>query len=430
MAGITRSGKIFRSEIDSIVKSPEISLEIQQKIKAVLESNPTATEFTVDQFPGITFSAKPLATSNTSSQTPTAANTTMETEGAEAHSGSQAGEDTQSDIEIDVSPPPKVDPFAKYSINSNIKELGTPDGSNKKKLLAWLKSLDGLGSEAPKYAFHTSKGRLRRYLEHSQEPSWELLRGTIIHKFLGPDFADEQLNRLLNITQTRDQSILEYIQEVESILRDACEYNPSTGATSLVKSMEPTIVKALIRGLNNPRLVQAIREKEPTCLEEAFDLIEKYQYIVPQPKSSRVSTIDDLADLKQEILNELKQVRIDAAPVAPSNPPKHSVQCHHCGKTGHYARDCRHRSQPKPTFQCFRCGDPGHGVKDCPHPVQGATPVQNPSGKCERCTRVGHVVKDCIAGPPKNPCRVCSGKHWRYDCPNKTQSPSEQPKNS
>ena len=448
MAGILRSGRTFqRTLAEAIAKDSNLPTEVQNTIAGVLKKNPKTKEFTSDQFPGISFreSKSPsLPCSNMpgtpedppNNDTPPVNGDASSVTGGGPGSGTGAGGEngvddrlSNSDPEVifqrdnlpppivDQTRPPRMDPLAKYSIGHNIKELGNPDGSNRKKLLEWVRTLDGLGTEALRYALHTAKGRLRQFLASCCEPTWNLVKPKVIRKFLGPDFADDQLNKLLNASQGRDQSIPEYIQEVEYLVSEAFESIPS--------ELEPPIVKALIKGLSNARLVQAIREKDPANLEEAIEYIDRYQHIVPAPKSSRVSTVDDLADLKREILKELKPLRSEAAPVAPSVPPKASVECYNCGKKGHLAKECRGKSKPKPSFQCFRCGESSHGIKDCPQPAPNPS-----SGKCDRCTQTGHLAKDCTTGPPKNPCKVCNECHWRYDCPNRDQTPSSSSKNS
>ena len=343
-------------------------------------------------------------------------------DGLSVTSGNSAGSGSaQEDPEVTIPPsPPKQpssfrpDPLAKFSIGQNIKELGSPDGSNRKKLLVWIRALEGLGEEALRYALHTARGRLKQFLDSQTELTWLGTKPLVIRKFLGPDFADEQLSKLLNITQSRDQSIPEYVQEVEYLVTEAFGSTPD--------AMIPTIVNALVKGLSNPRLVQCVREKNPRDLDEAIDLIDRYQHIVPAPKPSRISTIDDLTDLKHEILRELKPLTSQAAPVAPPTPSK-PTECYVCGKTGHFARECPAKAQPKPEYQCFRCGNAGHRIKDCPQPVQA------PQSKCERCMQVGHVAQDCRTGPPKKPCRVCNQPHWRYDCPKQSPASGEKPKN-
>jgi len=50
-----------------------------------------------------------------------------------------------------------------------------------------------------------------------------------------------------------------------------------------------------------------------------------------------------------------------------SRPAPDDVICYACGKTGHFYRDCRSRSQRRVVRHCFVCGDATHLAARCPH---------------------------------------------------------------
>ena len=72
--------------------------------------------------------------------------------------------------------------------------------------------------------------------------------------------------------------------------------------------------------------------------------------------------------------------------------------CNNCHREGHIARDC-----PEPQ-KCRRCGQPGHIAADCQNEVQ-----------CLRCLQSGHLAKDC---PNAEVCHIChQSGHSRSTCP-------------
>jgi len=98
-----------------------------------------------------------------------------------------------------------------------------------------------------------------------------------------------------------------------------------------------------------------------------------------------------------------------------------NVRCYHCGKDGHFARDCPEESNDELNEKCFRCGKSGHWARDCDQPRNnggGGRGFGN-GDKCHRCGKTGHWARDCDQKPnyENDRCNRC-GKtgHWARDC--------------
>lgn len=67
-----------------------------------------------------------------------------------------------------------------------------------------------------------------------------------------------------------------------------------------------------------------------------------------------------------------------------------AVNCHNCGGSGHFARDCPHGRAP-----CHNCGQTGHFARDCP-----TVRVPFKADVCHGCGEIGHYIRDCPVPPP------------------------------
>lgn len=306
--------------------------------------------------------------------------------------------------------------------------LGHPDGTDRQALIKWHRVLTTIpAAQRHLWAQESAEGELLLAISDGVDGP-NTLATVLGNRYLGSDFPHEQHRALMNIKQAEGQTLEAYVTEVKHLARES-----NLGAA---EQPQASAAAAVISGLRNRTLAALVKAEPHATLDLVYALIDSKKNVVDQEAPGSVSFTAALQVHQEEIMDKLQGLlaeqekkieqvhavtRSQTKPspsTAPTPPPnsrgqRPKLSCFNCGKPGHYSRNCRApRKQPQGhNFACFRCGDTTHHIKDCPKP-----PTQQ-AVKCKRCTQVGHTADKCRAGPPKNDCRVCQEKHWRYDCP-------------
>jgi hypothetical protein len=109
------------------------------------------------------------------------------------------------------------------------------------------------------------------------------------------------------------------------------------------------------------------------------------------------------SNIIKTLLSALQEKNKPSNPSPTPSQKQERPQCRNCGRTGHWAAECRSRSQNP--VQCTWCGFKGHLEKDCRKKQQGPrnnTPqtnnqqtAQQDRRKCFNCGREGHIQARC-----------------------------------
>jgi len=256
------------------------------------------------------------------------------------------------------------------------------------KALALLQALDG-----------TARGIYNQFSDPANA-SYKEIKQALVKRFGSTDISEVHEHAISQLRLARDQQVRELAHDVTRLTRKA---NPDLSNSQL----ERFAIKNLLRAISDRDAVFYIKDKNPTTLDEACTIYERYQALIgADTKRSSIaaravrSATDNEASSANDLLrSEISRLREDtnrqvqslteeirrlnsttitrgtnqSVEVARSSandggnvPKKPCPQCH---RTGHWKSDCPQLKGG--STQCFECKEFGHRWRNCPQLQQG-----------------------------------------------------------
>jgi Zinc knuckle len=257
-------------------------------------------------------------------------------------------------------------------------------------------------------------GPARGVLAEIDDPatvSYDEVRKALLARFGPADFPAAHEQALHQLRLSPGQNIRELSQEVQRLTKRA--YSDLTG-----RARSQLMIGFLLRAIPDREVVFYIRDKEPSNLDEACCLYERFRLLSStdghrqratravsseEPNEERPSTVfqsfmDRTSQSLEQMSNVLKGFAVSSPSAAPREAPSFRPMtktqgniprkpCPQCGQAGHWSRECPLQNGPTEAANrapCFECGQPGHRWRRCPalqHSGNDRGPTSAPDGR-------------------------------------------------
>ena len=298
------------------------------------------------------------------------------------------------------------------STDRYIQRVGYCDGNRPEKTLAWLRAIDRLPEDIRlNIALQTSESSLQSSVRELKDAKWPKVKNLLAKRYVNANFSEAQKEALDRLEQRPGESLYNYITTFEILLNEAYSALPED---------QTTLIRTFLSGLSDREMAKRVAKKKIETLSAVVketrlqyqddDLLRPrragkvhYSEAVENPQMAALSSVvGDLAKTQKET-----SAQIAALVKAGTSSPKPKGVCFRCGKSGHFARECRTNNT---------------GTNPAQRKFQVQSSQYTSMKRCDRCQRVGHIARDCWSGPPRTPCYYCNERHWVYDCKAKKQS--------
>ena len=187
---------------------------------------------------------------------------------------------------------------------------------------------------------------------------WKGLSSLLCKHFEPPDYRSRLFREILDRTQDRSESIVDYLSSMSALFRRYGGISEDVQLDIVTRNLSPFYTTQL-------PIVNSMEELEEECLKLEAKKYRAESYVPParkrhgfvEPDFAFIAADEPSVHLSNDSIPDVSEVAQAGSKVLTSR----TVTCWNCGKTGHLNRQC---PNPKNTH-CYRCGAPGVTTRSC-----------------------------------------------------------------